>query len=168
MRPKNAYWPSKEIEIKGYIDQGLSCAELGLIYGISRKRMYEVLKYFFGIKALTRSNSPRSVKKRYDDRTRLLRRKFTAKKCWAKTKGIEFTLKFEDVDWPVYCPILGLELIYSKTKATCATASFDRLDPRLGYTKENTRIISYRANMLKNNMTLETATRLLAYMKQVY
>lgn len=33
--------------------------------------------------------------------------------------------------------------------------SLDRIDSDKGYTRDNTRVISNRANTLKNNMTLE-------------
>ena len=77
---------------------------------------------------------------------------FLNKMTSAAKRGITFSLKLEDIYWPEYCSVLGLELNYSrKGKAVEDSPSFDRVDPSQGYTPENTRIISTRANRIKND-----------------
>lgn len=44
--------------------------------------------------------------------------------------------------------------------------SIDRIDPAKGYIKGNIAVISWRANMLKNNMSVEEARLLLAYLER--
>lgn len=67
-----------------------------------------------------------------------------------------------------YCPVLGLKLIYySKTGQTEQnSASLDRIDNNKGYIKGNVRFISWRANSLKNDATIEELEKILAYMKE--
>lgn len=75
-----------------------------------------------------------------------LSNKHTNNKTW------EWDVEFEDLEWPKHCPVFGLELYYSKGKSD-NSAEFDRINSSLGYTKNNTRIISRRANRIKNDGT---------------
>lgn len=61
----------------------------------------------------------------------------------------------EDFIIPEKCPVLGLSLKRGDYGAKYNSPSIDRIIPGLGYTKGNVRIISYRANWLKNNATPE-------------
>ena len=61
----------------------------------------------------------------------------------AKLKGLIFDLEISDIVIPSVCPVLGKRI---KAKTEYA-ASLDRFIPSLGYTKENVRVISKRANM---------------------
>lgn len=51
-------------------------------------------------------------------------------------------------------------------KHTNNTATVDRIDPAKGYTKDNVRIISWRANRLKSNATISELEAILCYMKE--
>lgn len=51
------------------------------------------------------------------------------------------------------CPVLKIPL--STNSSLNNKPSVDRIKPSLGYVKGNVRIISYRANLLKNNATIE-------------
>lgn len=109
------------------------------------------------------------------------RERFTQKKANAKRKGIEFTLKFDDVMWPTHCPVLGAELDYSIRRSNkregrgsgghhvnkATTPSFDRIDPTKGYVKGNVIIVSSRANTIKNNATPEELRRVAAFYTQL-
>ena len=89
---------------------------------------------------------------------------FLAKMSGAANRGIPFSLKFDDMYWPEFCPVLGIELnYYRKGKMTENSPSFDRVDNTLGYTPENTRIISMRANRLKSDGTEEEHRKIAAY-----
>ena len=76
----------------------------------------------------------------------------------AARKAIDFDL---DEEWllsnrPSKCSVLGIDLIYSSSdKHEPRLASVDRIDSNKGYTKDNCRVISYRANVLKNNASLD-------------
>jgi hypothetical protein len=57
-----------------------------------------------------------------------------------------------------HCPLLGVELTYAAYEGTtCPTnyATLDKIDPAKGYVAGNVQILSHRANVIKNNATLE-------------
>ena len=79
-----------------------------------------------------------------------------AAKYRAKKRGLVFEISTADVDMPTTCPLLGIALVRSKTGRMCPTSpSLDRKDSTKGYVPGNVWIISWRANWLKNNATLE-------------
>ena len=99
-------------------------------------------------------------KKHYKE-TSLEYRMWNAAKHRARKKGLEFSLELKDIVIPAICPVFGV----SFQQNTEYTPSLDRFDPKKGYTKENTRVISYRANMLKNNATIEELQDVIEYMQ---
>lgn len=87
-------------------------------------------------------------------------------KSRAKRKGILFDLVLDDIVIPEYCPVLGVPLFKSKTgSANENSPSLDRLDNNKGYTKDNIKVISYRANRIKVDATVEEVEKVLNYMK---
>lgn len=103
-----------------------------------------------------------------DDVRYNLRLKFDAAKARAKKKGVPFDLTPEDITIPETCPILGIPLIWrtrtGKGERDHAPA-LDRIKNSEGYVKGNVQVISTRANRWKNDMTLEDAKRIVAYME---
>jgi len=73
----------------------------------------------------------------------------------AKQKGIPFDLALDDIALPVLCPVLGIELAVGEGKQHPASPSLDQIIAGAGYVKGNVRVISNRANSLKNNGTLD-------------
>lgn len=75
----------------------------------------------------------------------------------ARLKGLEFNLYAKELEWPDYCPLLGIKLCYTNTidGNRDNSPSIDRKDNTKGYTKENCWVISHKANVMKNNATLE-------------
>lgn len=71
----------------------------------------------------------------------------------ARKKGIPIDLQLQDIEVPTHCPVLGIPL--HGTSARYDVPSLDRLDNTKGYTKDNVNVISYRANSLKSDATLE-------------
>lgn len=75
----------------------------------------------------------------------------------AKASNLEFSIT---KDWlennaPKICPLLNVELNYGASKATENTASVDRINSTQGYTTGNCKIISFKANRIKNNASLK-------------
>lgn len=64
---------------------------------------------------------------------------------------------------PEYCPVLGIKLSFSGNRDN--SPSLDRFDNNKGYTTDNVRIISFRANSLKSNATLAELEAIVRYMK---
>jgi len=75
----------------------------------------------------------------------------------AKKKGLEFNLSFLDMPKiPEYCPILGIQIKANyKAGPTDSSPSVDRIDNNKGYIVGNIRVISNRANRLRQDGTLE-------------
>lgn len=84
----------------------------------------------------------------------------------AKRMGWEFNLEIEDVVVPNVCPVLGIELRVGHNQSP-NSPSLDRIDNSRGYVKGNVRVISWRANDLKANATLEEMRAVLADMERI-
>jgi len=76
-------------------------------------------------------------------------------RIWAKVKNIEFNIGYEDINIPRKCPILGIEIFKKGKISSDNSPSLDRIDNAKGYIKENIRVISQRANQLKNEASFE-------------
>jgi hypothetical protein len=88
----------------------------------------------------------------------------------ARDLGREFTITPEDCKIPELCPVLGIPMSVADYKpgtigANPNSPSLDRIDSTKGYTPENTRVISYRANALKSDATPDELRRILAYVE---
>lgn len=78
----------------------------------------------------------------------------------AVKKGIPFDIDVEDIVIPTVCPILGIQIYPGFRKEngnrfSDNSPSLDRIDNTKGYTKGNVMVISWRANRLKGNATIE-------------
>lgn len=74
----------------------------------------------------------------------------------AKTKGIKFDLLVSDIVVPERCPVLGMPIARAFGKGPKPhSPTLDRIDPALGYVRGNVRVISFRANALKSDASLE-------------
>lgn len=83
----------------------------------------------------------------------------------AKTKNIDFSLTPKDVSIPDVCPVLGIPMFKGTQKMGHNSPSLDRIDNTRGYVKGNVRVISWRANNLKGDATLDELRALVAYME---
>ena len=84
---------------------------------------------------------------------------FALAKRRAKRKGLEFSIDLADIVIPAQCPLLEIEInSYSVTQGN--RPSIDRIDSTKGYIKENVWVISQRANMLKNNATIDELAKI--------
>lgn len=83
----------------------------------------------------------------------------------AKKKGIEFNLKESDLEIPENCPVLGIPLFVGDGWRSHNSPSIDRIDNSKGYFPNNVKIVSLRANMLKNDGTLEELRLIVKYME---
>ncbi len=81
----------------------------------------------------------------------------------AKAANLPCTIEPGDLVLPTICPVLGIPLEVGGPRGNAP--SLDRVNPEHGYTKENCRIISNRANQLKQDNTPETLRALLKYIE---
>lgn len=82
-----------------------------------------------------------------------MKEKFKSKRQAANYGKHEWNLAFNDIEWPLVCPVLGLELDYFCSLRTENSVSFDRIDSNKGYIKGNVVVMSWRANRIKNDGT---------------
>lgn len=88
-------------------------------------------------------------------------------KSRAKKKKLDFNIEVSDIKIPEKCPILGIPMYISKGCSSDNSISLDRIDPSKGYTKDNIQVISFRANSIKQDATIEELERLLNYLKDL-
>jgi len=90
-------------------------------------------------------------------RSHLKNRLVNAARARSKKSGVEFELTSDDFEIPDVCPLLGIPLYIAEGKKTVKynSASLDRIDSSKGYTKDNVWIISFKANTMKSNSTLD-------------
>ena len=76
-------------------------------------------------------------------------------KSRAKSQGLKFTLKPEDIVVPEFCPALGLKLKLSRGTVKDCSPTVDKLIPSKGYVPGNIAVISQRANRAKSDLSLK-------------
>lgn len=88
----------------------------------------------------------------------------------AISRGVPFELTQADIislmPPDMKCPVLGIPLVRSTKSSSPNSPSLDERIPGLGYTRENARVISNRANTFKSSMTLEELGALWRYMNE--
>lgn len=81
---------------------------------------------------------------------------WTNLKTKAKKRGIPFDIEPEDVRAPEFCPALGIKLGRGREHQEIGSSpSVDRLVASKGYVKGNVIVVSYRANRIKNDATMQ-------------
>lgn len=87
----------------------------------------------------------------------------------AKSIGVAFDIKAEDLELPTFCPVLGIPLVFNHGARGYFpdSPSLDRINPSLGYTKGNVRVISARANLLKNDASIDELTKVLEDLRAI-
>lgn len=84
---------------------------------------------------------------------------WNAAKQRAKKAGLEFTITVADVIIPAACPYLGIPICASFDPTGGVRrdnrASLDRVDSRVGYVPGNVHVVSWKANRIKTDATIE-------------
>lgn len=87
-----------------------------------------------------------------------------AAKKRAKASGLEYELNWQQIQIPDFCPVLGIPLFVGERQCD-NSPTLDRLDNLKGYTEDNVRVISWRANTLKRDATLDELEKIVQYMR---
>jgi hypothetical protein len=87
----------------------------------------------------------------------------------ARKGGYECTITIADIIIPEFCPLLGIKLERGAGVggAKPSSPSLDKIRPELGYIPGNVWVISYRANMIKNDATLQELQTLVSRLANV-
>lgn len=81
----------------------------------------------------------------------------------SKRAGCECLLSKDDILIPDVCPVLGLPLEVIGGKFSDNSPTLDRIDNNKGYTKGNVLVVSWRANRLKADATLQELRMIAAF-----
>lgn len=83
-------------------------------------------------------------------------RMLRAAKTRAKREGLPFDLDLSDVVVPDICPFLGIAICkHNKGSHQPNSPSLDKIDPAKGYVKGNVHVISYKANAMKRDASIQ-------------
>ena len=176
-----------EIEHKNVYNlslQGKTMEEIGQRYNVSRERIRQILKKYYpwltadmrGIQLLAQQKRQQIVDDRFkrfgrrdylfvDDISRRMSDSFRRKRENAKRSKWGWDLSFHDIEWVTVCPVLGIELDWFAEAKADNSPSYDRVDSKKGYVKDNVRIISFRANRIKNDGTIDEHLKIIEYMR---
>lgn len=84
----------------------------------------------------------------------------------SEERGLEWDLELCEVMVPDVCPVLGIPLFFTVGRTTDNTPTLDRVDNTKGYTRDNVVVISYRANRIKNDSTLDELVAVTVYVAE--
>ena len=86
----------------------------------------------------------------------------------AKRHKIPFTIDPWDIIITENCPVLSIPLIRQSGKGAPSDNSptLDKIIPEKGYVKDNIVVVSYKANSMKRNATIEEVMMLAEFYKQ--
>jgi hypothetical protein len=84
----------------------------------------------------------------------------------AKSKDFECLLSLSDIKIPDLCPVLGIPLFIKGGRPTDNSPTIDRINNSLGYTPDNVAVVSYRANSIKRDATLDELKRIVAFLEE--
>lgn len=77
--------------------------------------------------------------------------------------GLPFSIEPDDIVISAVCPVLGISLTVEGPRDS--RPSLDRILPAAGYTPENICVVSFRANRIKSDSTVDELERILSYMR---
>lgn len=92
---------------------------------------------------------------------------FHAAKSRAKKFNLPFEIEESDIIIPKKCPIFNIPLKRHEGRTRSPNSpSLDRIHNGRGYTKDNIKVISWKANELKRNASLMDLRKLVKYMEE--
>lgn len=107
------------------------------------------------LKSFKREVTNYSERVRNNKSNLLERRMLSSAKTRAKRDNLFFNITLDDILIPEECPILKIRIEKIGNKITANSPSLDRIDPRRGYVKGNVQVISFKANTMKSDATLD-------------
>ena len=84
----------------------------------------------------------------------------------AAKKGMAFDITCADIDFPILCPVLGIPMVRSGLPRADTAPSLDRIDTTKGYVRGNVVVISWRANRIKSDATLDELEAIVRFCRQ--
>lgn len=164
------YHKSRKVEVELLLHQGYSYTEVAKILGISKQRVHQIAKTNDLDKVWKEKEKSGLYQRKANfslgpEMYGICSLKFSRKKQNSLRENIEFSISFDELDWPLYCPILNIPIEYENIQdgRVEGSPSFDRIDSTKGYISGNVRIISWRANRIKNDGTAQEHRKIAEY-----
>lgn len=148
--------------IQELLNQGRTMKEIGrALGGVSRQRIYQFL---------TQHNIETVERKKHGFwKTQTIENKWLWRILSSKKINNKWELfKHLSINLPTHCPILNTKLNYNSNKEQSRyfSPSVDRIDSSKGYEINNVHIISWRANRIKNDATLDELKKIYDYLSK--
>lgn len=96
----------------------------------------------------------------------IVKRMLESAKKRANKKGLAFNIDRSDISIPDTCPILGIQLVVGGQGMKDSSPTLDRIENKLGYVHGNVSVISYRANRIKSDATLDELIAITQYIRK--
>jgi hypothetical protein len=90
-----------------------------------------------------------------------------ASKVTARKRGVPHSITAEDIVIPNVCPVLGIYIVRQNGLRTDNSPSIDRIRPELGYVKGNVIVVSWRANRLKQDASIDELIKIYNFYKKI-
>ena len=104
------------------------------------------------------------ARERYQSSNGRLKILVNTAKARAESRSIPFAITSDDITIPDVCPVLGISINLEDTY-TDNVPTIDRIDPALGYVPGNVAVISFKANRLKSDATVEELRQIADWME---
>lgn len=143
----------------GYVEDCKACVSV-----------YMKSRYVPAIPRVKKPKPPKKVKPVLSKEQAKLKKLLGSAKTRARKRGLPYDdVSYLDLHYPTHCPVIpSIELTYeTNPKNRWAGASIDRIEPAKGYVKGNIQIMSLRANLIKNNSTVEEREAFAEWVKSV-
>lgn len=131
------------------------------IYILNKEKQKASLRTYY-IQNKDRLKIQRDLRHALDPRKELL----TSARRRAKNNNIPFNITLEDIHIPEFCPALKIPLYPGRNVCCDNSPTIDRLDCSRGYEKGNVLVLSYKANAIKRNATLEELKKLILFLEE--
>lgn len=153
-------FPVDKAKASGYRGYCKTCAKIGrkVYYEKNKDRTLKKAQQFY---ADNREQQKARQKQKYRDNP--VTGLFYAARDRAPKLGIPWNLELSDIHVPDKCPVFGTPFVVGDNDRA---ASLDRTRPELGYVKGNVQVISFRANRLKSNGTLDELKALVSWLEK--
>lgn len=126
---------------------------------------------------MPKNRTPYEVRKARDPdyftrTTKARRESLPERYLWLMAKGRarrakrKFTITPEDVIIPKYCPVFGIKLKMSDGRVSDSSPTIDRINNKKGYVPGNIVVVSWKANRLKSNASLNELKLLVSFYGQ--
>lgn len=128
---------------------------------IKKRRAASAMRHYY--KDVARSRKRGREYMRSYNQTHPVKRLIYAARRRAKKQGLAFSITESDIVIPSSCPIFGTPFTNGTRTERRLSASLDRIDSSKGYVPGNVMVISWRANDLKGDATLEELKTLVRF-----